>query len=100
MLFEICVLGSNYRFFMNTPEYSAYSTEEEVLLSDGLRCKITDIRKIKEGNRFQTEDEGTILQNPMDGAQDGLATALDLPDGELAVAALHTNENKNGQEDI
>ena len=31
VLFEIYIAGPNYRFFMNAPEYSVYSFEEEVL---------------------------------------------------------------------
>ena len=43
VLFEIQVVGINNHFYMNSPTYSMYSSEEEVLLSDGLRWKILDI---------------------------------------------------------
>lgn len=48
VLFEILLTSPNYRFFMNSPEFSVYSFEEEVLISDGIRCKIIDIKKMKE----------------------------------------------------
>ena len=49
---------------MNSPEYSFYSNEEEVLLSDGIRCKIIDIKKMKEAKVEQNQEEPMELQEP------------------------------------
>ena len=58
VLFEIQVAGSKNHFFMNSPQYSMYSMEEEVLLGDGLRCKVIDIKKIKENlGDFPVDDD-------------------------------------------
>ena len=48
VLFEITVLGSNNHIFMNGGDYSIYAMEEEVLLGDGLRCRVQNIKQIKE----------------------------------------------------